>query len=649
MIQRLPRRTVRFGVSLAVVVVTALAVTGAAVTAITPTSTASDLAAAMAVDGSVVSGASFSSLPPEGTPNAVADTGTSLTGFPTNGSTYAILTSGDPLFADDPNNSGSTGADLNGPNVRGNTDLDVTVLKIDLTVPQGRNCLTFDFRFLSDEYPEFVDSNFNDAFIAELDSSTWTTSGSTITATNNFAFDADGNVISINAAGAASMSAGEAAGTTYDGATPLLSASTPITSGAHSLYLSIFDQGDQVYDSAAFVDKLILGTTVPGGCQAGATVLSTTKTADSPTSPAGGTNGYTITISNPSSSAVSLSSIFDVLPAGFSYVAGSTTGATTNNPTIATQTLTWTGPFNVPAGGNVTLSFDVTVSSTPGTYFNDAGGTVSDGSVEPTGPTAPITVTEGTPDSADLSIVKTDSPDPVLVGGSLTYTLAVSNAGPDTAAGVTVSDTLPAGTSYVSSTPSQGTCSGTTTVTCSLGSLVSGGSATVTIVVTANTVGTLTNTASVSSSTSDPNAQNNSSSATTAVEEDEEPPTGYSCGEIRGDGRLNTNPDLRYVLYNLKRLADQEVPSGEISFTDLKNKQDKKKFVSTSITTFQIDGSTAVVEGAGLYNGSTPVTYRMVVTDGSPDTFSIVLSNGYSASGNVTKGRGINIKPCDPT
>lgn len=125
------------------------------------------------------------------------------------------------------------------------------------------------------------------------------------------------------------------------------------------------------------------------------------------------------------------------------------------------------------------------------------------------------------------------------------------------------------------------------------------------------------------------------------------PPDGFSCGEVRGDGRLSTNPDFRYVLYNVKRLADQETPSGEISFTDLSNRQDKKKFVSTSITTFLIDGNTAVLEGEGLYNGTTPVTYRMVVTDGSPDTFSIVLSNGYSASGNVTSGRGINIKPCD--
>ena len=47
-------------------------------------------------------------------------------------------------------------------------------------------------------------------------------------------------------------------GTTYDGATRVLRASTPITPGRHRLYLSIFDQGDRIYDSAVFIDKLII-------------------------------------------------------------------------------------------------------------------------------------------------------------------------------------------------------------------------------------------------------------------------------------------------------------------------------------------------------------------------------------------------------
>ncbi len=358
--------------------------------------TAAGLAAAIARTPGQVTGASLVTEPPRGTPYDVVPT--ALTSFPTDGSTYSILTSGDATLADTPNSSGGSGADIDGPSVRGDTDFDVTILKIDLAVPAAANCLTIDFRFLSDEFPEYVGSNFNDAFIAELDISDWSTSGSIITAPHNFAFDPGHNEISINAAGAASMNAGNAAGTTYDGATPLLSASTPITAGPHSLYLSIFDQGDRILDSAVFLDRLVLGTTAAGACQPGATVLSTSKTADASTTPAGGNDGYTITVSNPSGSPVTLDSISDELPAGFTYTNGSTTGATTSNPTIAGQTLTWAGPFTVPAAtgggpGTVTLHFGVNVSSTPGDYFNNAGAAATSNSVTPTGPTAKITVT----------------------------------------------------------------------------------------------------------------------------------------------------------------------------------------------------------------------------------------------------------------
>ena len=477
--------------------------------AITPTSNAGDLATAMLQSSGTLSAASFVALPPTGTPNAVSTT--PLAGFPTDGPSYTIMTSGDATLADQPNDSGSSGAGLGGANVRGNTDYDVSILKIDLNVPVGINCLSFDFRFLSDEFPEFVGGSVNDGFVAELDNSTWTTVDSVINAPNNFAFDPSGDVISINSSGATSMTAANATGTTYDGATPLLGASTPITPGTHSLYLSIFDQGDDIYDSAAFLDNLVLGTTAAGSCKAGATVLSAAKTADSPTTEAGGSNGYTITISNPTASQTTVDSISDVLPSGFSYTPGSTTGTTTANPGVSGQTLTWTGPFTVPASGSISLHFGVAVSSVPGDYFNNAGATASVGSISPTGPTAKVTVTEPPTSHADLAIVKGDAPDPVVAGSNLTYTLTVTNGGPDAAAAVQVSDTLPAGVSFVSASSSAGSCSGTATVVCSLGTVANGGSVTVTIVVTPSAAGSLGNTATVSSSTDDPVSANNSS------------------------------------------------------------------------------------------------------------------------------------------
>jgi uncharacterized repeat protein (TIGR01451 family) len=120
---------------------------------------------------------------------------------------------------------------------------------------------------------------------------------------------------------------------------------------------------------------------------------------------------------------------------------------------------------------------------------------------------------------ADLSIAKGDAPDPVTEGRDLTYTLTVTNNGPNPATGVTVTDDLPGDLAARSSSASQGSCSGTTTVTCSLGDLASGASATVTIVIRPGSPGTITNTARVSGNQPDPNLANNSATQATTVNE----------------------------------------------------------------------------------------------------------------------------------
>ncbi len=123
--------------------------------------------------------------------------------------------------------------------------------------------------------------------------------------------------------------------------------------------------------------------------------------------------------------------------------------------------------------------------------------------------------------AADLAI-SVSAPSAGLIGGPVTETLNVSNNGPGPGTGVTVSDTLPAGTTYFSSSASQGTCTGTSTVTCSLGTLDSSAtgsttSATITIVLIPIQGGSFTNTASVSAYQLDPDQANNTASATTNV------------------------------------------------------------------------------------------------------------------------------------
>jgi uncharacterized repeat protein (TIGR01451 family) len=120
--------------------------------------------------------------------------------------------------------------------------------------------------------------------------------------------------------------------------------------------------------------------------------LSTEKTADSATAQAGAADGYTITIRNPNTVAVTLDAITDRLPAGFVYTPGSTTGATTADPSVVGRDLTWSGPIAVAASGSASIHFGVTVAAAPGDYFNEAGGSAEGFTVVSSGPTARITV-----------------------------------------------------------------------------------------------------------------------------------------------------------------------------------------------------------------------------------------------------------------
>jgi uncharacterized repeat protein (TIGR01451 family) len=129
-------------------------------------------------------------------------------------------------------------------------------------------------------------------------------------------------------------------------------------------------------------------------------------------------------------------------------------------------------------------------------------------------------VRNGAVQSADLALAMMQSANPVPAGSNETYTLNVTNAGPNDATNTIVSDTLPTNATLVSATGSQGAaCTGTTVVTCNLGTVANAGAATVTIVVTVNAgaTGTLVNNASVTSDLPDPNPGNNAASATATI------------------------------------------------------------------------------------------------------------------------------------
>jgi uncharacterized repeat protein (TIGR01451 family) len=127
------------------------------------------------------------------------------------------------------------------------------------------------------------------------------------------------------------------------------------------------------------------------------------------------------------------------------------------------------------------------------------------------------------PGSADLRITKTDSPDPVAIGSTLTYSIQIQNLGPEAATGVNVTDRLPKGVDLVSAIATQGQCAQHgRLVSCSLGTIAAptvnySGPPTVTLTVVPRRSGTITNTATVRGGQKDPVASNNRATTTTLV------------------------------------------------------------------------------------------------------------------------------------
>jgi uncharacterized repeat protein (TIGR01451 family) len=120
--------------------------------------------------------------------------------------------------------------------------------------------------------------------------------------------------------------------------------------------------------------------------------------------------------------------------------------------------------------------------------------------------------------SPELELTMTDAPDPVNFGSNLTYTINVKNNGEVAATGVTVNDTLPPGAMLVSATSTSGTCTGTTSINCGLGTINPGASAIVTVIVTPPAVRTIVNTATVTSNETDSFPVNNTATVQTLVD-----------------------------------------------------------------------------------------------------------------------------------
>jgi parallel beta-helix repeat protein len=205
---------------------------------------------------------------------------------------------------------------------------------------------------------------------------------------------------------------------------------------------------------------------------------------------------FTVSLSNPSASTVTVNWATNPVTAtaGTDYV--TTSGTVTFMPGVTSQPVNVTVTGDTTFEPNETFTVDLTMPSGATIADNQGLGTI---------------VNDDSSAVADLSLAKTAQESQ----NQVTYTIVVNNLGPNTATNVTMTDVLPVGVNFVSAMTTSGSCSGTSTVTCTSPTLANGASVTITIVVQATTSFNVyvTNTATVTATEPDPNPTNNTASA----------------------------------------------------------------------------------------------------------------------------------------
>ncbi len=360
--------------------------------------------------------------------------------------------------------------------------------------------------------------------------------------------------------------------------------------------------------------------------------LAITATDGVTTATPGGSVTYTITGSNAGPSNATGATVADTFPASLTCTwtcvgagGGTCTAAGSGNIN---------GTVNLPAGASVTYTASCNVAAAAtGTVSNTATVTAPAGVTDPTPGNNSATDTDTLAASADLAITATDGVTTATPGGSVTYTITASNAGPSNAAGATVADTFPA------SLTCTWTCLGAGGGTCTASgagningtvNLPAGASVTYTAScnVAAAATGTVSNTATVTApaGVTDPTPGNNSATDTDTITQ----PLGATVTGTKtvsgGPYAVGGTVTYTVTLHNSGAGAQADNPGNE--FTDI---------LPGGLT---LVSATASSGAAAANTGSNTVTWNGAIPAGGSVTITITATILASAAGETVSNQG---------
>jgi len=368
-------------------------------------------------------------------------------------------------------------------------------------------------------------------------------------------------------------------------------------------------------------------------CRALSADLSITKTDGVATATPGGSTTYTITASNAGPDGVTGATVADTFPASLTCTwtcvgagGGTCTAAGAGNINDM---------VNLPAGGSATYTASCTIAaSATGSLVNTA--TVSSSITDPAPGNNSATDTDSLTPMADLAITKTDGVATATPGGSVTYTITASNAGPSDAPGSTVADTFPA------SLTCTWTCVGAGGGTCTAAgagnindmvNLPAGGSATYTAscAIAASATGSLANTATVTASITDPAPGNNSATDTDTLT----PMADLAITKTDGVMSVAPGGTLTYTI-TASNAGPSDAPGSTVADTF------PAACTSVNWTCAGAGGGTCTAAGAGNINdvvnlpAAGSVTYTAACTVSAAATGTIANTATVAAAGGVS-------------